>query len=279
MLKTINFNEVEKEILLLHSITNIIDSIINHLTLKCVTTQSGKQQIWFKNYIEEDYFNIIMADLLSNNVSKAFNINKKLHYIELLKEICDAPNFNVESSVNELKTATLEFLNWLNTEIIIENMWFPSIEINCDFKILRKDLVLISGNTQKHSLLNLTIIAKKLQAIFKDNGYDIDETQSMFVIEDFDNWIHGDGEIFSCYASVLSKYLNDIRVGIHNYLYPEYKRAYRVLDIQNRRYEYIYPSTVTHPLVRNYYWDLMNKIKSGYIFEKFDILESLKNIY
>lgn len=277
MLKPNNFTEIEKEILILKSIIDIVDSIVNHTIIKLCHTQEGFVEVKFRDYTEKYFFNIILVDLLSQPSKNLFS--GKLNYIELLSDKLKTPSFNIENSVENIIKSINKFMIWLETTITIEKMWFPSINIECNFQIKRIDIIKICGNTRKHNTTRLTMIANILQKIFKENNIDIDDTESVLVIEDFDNWFHGDGDIFSYYSSILSEMLNDIRWGIQDYLLPEFRKSYTLDPTKSRKYSYIYPTNVYHRLAQTYYWNLMNDIRGGCIFEKFTVPSCMKNYY
>lgn len=278
MSKIEEFNLIEKEIILLCSVANMIDSIVNCLTLKLIPTKNNIYEVRFKGIIEKEFFNIILVDLLSEAASLISSRGN--NYIDLLENIVKNPNFNVNNSIYKLNTSITRFQNWLNTYATIENMWFQTIEVKCNFKIKRKDLILISGNTKKHNTTRLSGIAKNIKRVFLENEIKIDDVQSIYAINDFDNWIHGDGDIFSYYSSILTKFLNDIRWGIYYYLEPEFFRSYAQNENNPRCYKYRYPLEINHDLAKSYYWDMMNEIRSGgCIFVEFDIPESLKKYY
>ncbi len=277
MLKPNDFTEIEKEILILKSVIDIINSIVNNMIIKLHYTQAGLVEVRFRDYTEKYFFNIFLVDLLSQPSRNLFS--GKSNYIELLSDILKAPSFNIENSVENLKESINEFKIWLDTIITIEKMWFPSINIQCNFRIKRIDIMLICGNTRKHNTTRLTMIALTLKKIFKENNIDIDDIDSILVIEDFDNWFHGDGNIFSYYASILTEMLNDIRWGMQDYLLPEYRKSHTPDLTEDRKYSFKYPIDVEHRLAQTYYWNLMNDIRGGCIFEKFNIPNYMKNHY
>lgn len=85
MPKIEEFNLIEKEIILLCSVANMINSIVNYLTLKLIQTKNNTYEVRFKGIIEKEFFNIILVNLLSEAASLiSYRGN---NYIDLLENI------------------------------------------------------------------------------------------------------------------------------------------------------------------------------------------------
>jgi hypothetical protein len=86
---------------------------------------------------------------------------------------------------------------------------FPSVDIEASFIIRRIEFIKICGNIFKHGLVRLTKTAKDLCQIFNDNGYTIDEEQSLLALEDFHERFHDD--ILSYHLSHIDDKINNMR--------------------------------------------------------------------
>ncbi len=183
--------------------------------------------------------------------------------------------FNKENSIEYLKSPVLDFYNWLNTNVTIKEMHFESLDLNIDLMLTCEDFLYIGGNISKHNFTRLSFCAKEIKGILKRSKVNVDLTDSLLALEDFQKWFHGEGNILGYLSSSIVEFLNNIRWGIHRYLMPEFYRAYTPgQGIQN---SYQYPDTVSNPTIKGYYWDLMNKVRMKPYLPEFKVSIHFKN--
>jgi hypothetical protein len=198
----------------------------------------------------------MLVDFLSNLDGGIFG--KSISCLRVLQNICKNPLFNDNSSIHFLNESVETFRNWLEMNVTVD-VWFPSVDIEASFKIRRIEFIKICGNIFKHGLGRLTKTAKDLRQIFNDNGYTIDEEQSLLALEDFHERFHDD--ILSYHLSHIAEMINNIRWGIHFYLLPEYESSHYWVNESDRRYVYTVPECMKSRFSRNCYWELMNDVR------------------
>lgn len=269
---SMDLNHTEKEIIILKASLNIIDSIINYNVLDIQKDVMGST-VSFRTNIHQEYFSICLVDFFSKPTSD-FGL-KESNYISLLKDVCSSPVFDNENSIDCLKRPVVDFNNWLETEITIKQMWFPSISLSIDLKLTYSDFLYIGGNISKHNFTRLSFCANKLRKILEHSGCSQEKEDCFFALEDFQNWFHGDGNILGYLSGLITAFLNNIRWGIHRYLQPEFSRSYTRGD--GLKYAYQYPTTVSNSMARFYYWDMMNSVRSEPYIPEFEVSIYRKN--
>ena len=273
---------MENEIVLLKSITGLIDDMVNHSMILIEKFDDGKL---VKPHTRESQriFNIMLVDFLSKPDS-IFTQNYS-SYLDALCSISNNPLFNTDSSVNDLRSATKSFFEWLSedtkgregsVEPLVE-VWFPNIDYSGYLKISRQDFIIICGNLSKHSLLRQTIQAKKLYRILKESGLqNVTREDSLLALEDFYGRFYDD--ILNYHLGTICEFLNEIQWGIYTYLSPEFCRSYTKFG-NSIQYKYRYPADVESRFARACYWELMNWIRRGPIMARFQISKWCKKRY
>jgi hypothetical protein len=96
------------------------------------------------------------------------------------------------------------------------------------------------------------------------------------VLPEFWEWFHT--HLFAYHASTIAEFLNNIRLGIFEYLEPEYQRAYHVTGYVTGAaiYGFHIPADMTAPIARTMYWDLMNSVRGRPSCPRFTVTKSLK---
>lgn len=215
-------------------------------------------------------------DFLSKPDGDIFNVNEPI--LKFLKYEDKKPNFNFYNSVDGLKETASNFDSWLAKEIIIEHLWLPSVEIQCDLRITRKELLEICGTALKHNLFKLTRQAIKVQKLMLRNGFDIEIENIFPAFDDFTGYIH-EGGYLTYMGQTVVEFLNSIRFEIHEYLSIEYSKSYKKDGSEVGKYVYSYPEFVKNSFGQTMYWDLMNQVRSGPYMKRFAVPAYLKQRY
>lgn len=227
------FNETEQEVIALKAVWNLIDEMVNwnifvkHDEVKDVTlmpTTSTHQQL----------FNILLLDFLTVMDAGAFDMPRPANgsseadksYLFYLKRIAASPQLDPASG-DLVGAPTKAFVDWLETECTVEKVWLPSIDVEVTLKLKRISFIKICGNIAKHSFAGLSRNSKDIAEILSANGVKINDDQRFLVIPDFYEWFHRN--ILSYHLGAIAEFLNNIRVGIYDYLLPEWKRAYVIV--------------------------------------------------
>ncbi len=267
---------IEKEVVYLLATKQLIDEMVNFEVLS-VLGENPDAEIRFKSSTHQKLFNILLVDLLSCCDMKI--LGEQQPFLRALGAICKTPNFNRNNSIHNLSTATREFRTWLDTKITVDKIWLPSIDLETRLSLKRVDFIKICGNLSKHSFTRLSGVVHQIRRIFNENNIPLDQEQSLAVLPDFYEWFHRD--LFNYHSSAIAEFLNNIRLGIHDYLRPEFSRSIKYLESNGifQPYEYTYPEGIQNEFARLCYWDLMNEIRATPYMRRFQVNKYLKLRY
>lgn len=268
------FAPIEKEVIILKAVTELIDSMVNFEVFS-LYGNDPHTSIGFQTMTHQKYFNIILLDFLSCFDEKV--LGKKQSYLEAIRTICQFPNFNKNNSIKNLKISTEDFIIWLEKEVQVETE-LPSIDSKSSLLIKRIEFIKMCGNISKHNFTRLSRVAKELISILKRNTINIDFEDSLLYLDYFYERYHTD--IFGYHGSTIAEFLNNIRWGIYKYLLPEFCQSIVYEGIKHpKKYHYTYPKDIKNNFARNCYWDLMNTVRSGPYMRKFKVTRYLKMNY
>lgn len=271
--KKAKYKTIEEEVIFLKSAYDLINEMVNYETLE-LFGDDPHFEIRFNSMTHQKYFNIILLDFLSETSISG----KRLSSLEALQAICGAPSFDTRGSIQYLDLAIREFVAWLEKEVVIEKIWFPSIEVETNLSIRRIEFIKICGNISKHNFGRLSRVAKQLTDIFGRNQIELDNESALLILDEFYEWFHRN--IFSYHSSVIAEFLNNIRWGIYEYLHPEFQKSIVYENDEHpRKYRYTYPEEITNNFAKACYWDLMNDIRSAPYMSKFQVTRYLKMRY
>jgi len=258
------FNEQEFEVVYLKAIIDSLDSMLSTELLE-LRGNDPDSEIYFHQKAHQKYFYILLLDFIHSKADNSL-FGEKLTCLELINKIYKNPNFNIDNSVSELKSATNTFESWLNEEVIV-NTYLPTIDKEGDLKLKRKEFIYICSNISKHNFTSLTMVSKKLVDILKRSEINISINDSLLILEDFYERFHDDILIY--HASNIAEMLNNIRWDIQVYLMPEFNRAYKKDPTDRFRYSYEYPEKIKDSFARSCYWGLMNSVRREPQIKKF----------
>ena len=268
------FTPTEKEVIILKAVTELIDSMVNYEVFN-LYGNDPHTSIGFRTMTHQKYFNIILLDFLSCFDEKV--LGEKRSYLESIRTICQSSNFNKNSSIENLKKSTEEFIIWLEQEVQVKTE-LPSIDNKTSLLIKRIEFIKICGNISKHNFTRLSGVAKELISILKRNEINISFEDSLLFLDYFYERYHID--IFGYHSSTIAEFLNNIRWGIYEYLLPEFCQSIDYEGIKHpKKYHYTYPKEINNNFTRNCYWDLMNKVRSKPYMRKFKVTRYLKMNY
>ena len=265
---------IEREVILLRSVHEHISGMVNHASLD-VLGKDPNSEIKFKDTHTHKMFFILLTDFLSPT-DKDGPIKKTL-FLRGLSDVCGAPQFSVDGSENELKSAVQCFRDWLEKEMTID-VWMSSIGQEVNMSISRVDAIKMSGTLSKHNDLRAVGVAKQLHKFLEKSKVIVDIEQAIQVLPDFYEKFHDDILIY--HASCICEFLNNIIWGIHTYLKPEYSRSAYWLEPEiDRPPRYDVPQSIKSEYANDSYWELMNKVRRKPYVRKFIVTEWLKMRY
>ena len=280
------FNKFEQEIIVLKAICDLIDNMVNYSMLVKKETFNNSN-VLFSTSAHAQLFNIQLCDFLSLPQAKSghplpFNLSKSQFkrksdrsYLFYLRNICSDPNLG--SDTKSLLLAVENFSKWLEEDTLIQEAWFPSIELKLDLRVVRIDALKIAGNFAKHNFTRLEADVKKIKQIFKDNDHKLKIEECYQILSEFHEWFHN--HAFNYQSSEIAELLNELRWAIHQYLEAEFKRAYKPYSNDSMNigaYKYLLPNLITKPLIKAIYRDLMNTVRSKPIVPRFTVNTAFK---
>lgn len=268
------FSDIEEEVILLKAVWELIDEMVNFemLTLHGDDPESS---ILFETMTHQRFFNIVLVDFLSRTDKRAFI--KQTSYLGALKKISKNPNFDVNGSVAPLSKATHEFSDWLEQEIEVHQIWMPSINTETTLRLSRLAFLKMCGNISKHNFLRSIGVAEELKEILSRSGVSVELDEALLALPDFYQWFHDD--ILNYLGSTIAEFLNNIRWGIYEYLQPEFHRSIVWESRDPPKPRYTYPNGVTSRLAQEYYYGIMNEVRSPPYVRRFQVTKWLKLRY
>ena len=75
-------------------------------------------------------------------------------------------------------------------------------------------------------------------------------------------------DYFNYYGTQIAALTNEVRWALREYLLPVFERAY-VSDVGATRYRYECPASINDAVAREWFWRLMNHVRSGPLIRKF----------
>ncbi len=266
-------SDIEKEVIVLKAIMELIDSIVNFEGLMLGDTDPTETM--FKTMTHAEFFNIVLVDLLSKTDKRG--LVEPEPYLGTLRRITETPHFNEGDAVAPLRYSTAQFVSWLKTTIIIENVWLPSISMKTNLELKRIELIKIAGNICRHNSLRSFGIAQEVKKVLERSDCIIDLDQALSVLPDLYEWLHAD--VFEYHSSTIAEFLNNIRWDIYDYLQPELTRSIVWEDGDPPKYRYTFPHGVTGDFAKERYWELMNEVRRPPYMRRFQVPDWLKKRY
>ncbi|HBO45192.1 MAG TPA: hypothetical protein DD670_14950 [Planctomycetaceae bacterium] len=272
-LSVVELSEIEKEIVVLKAIKELVDSIVNPEVL----TLSDKDpvEVRFHSTTHAKFFNLVLVDLLSKIDEKGFV--EPDTYLSCLAAITENPHFNVDGSVGDLAASTQQFRAWLDTRFVMEEVWLPSIETKMNLELSRIELVKIGGNICRHNFLRAVGISMDVRKMLRQNGVNITLDQALLILSELNEWLYNN--VFYYHSSTIAEFLNNIRLGIYTYLQPELSRSIVMEAGVPPIYRYAYPDGVVTAFGKDCYWTLMNEVRTKPYMRRFEVTELLKKRY
>ena len=72
--------------------------------------------------------------------------------------------------------------------------------------------------------------------------------------------------------------LNNIRIGILQYLKPVFNKSIVYENDVYGKYHYEYPSEISSPLAKEFFWNLMNDVREDFYIKDFESSDIIKKI-
>ncbi|MCH7806197.1 MAG: hypothetical protein IH995_03530 [Proteobacteria bacterium] len=276
------YTKTEQEIIVLLAAWSLIDDMVNYQNF-VKGHGTVETNLKFKEETFKRVFSILLVDFLSKPKCGTFDLpgppgNSSMKtdhtFLFYLRRICANPILNVDSS--SIHKPVQQFIEWLEGECFVEKVWFPSIKVEVNIREKRIFLLRICGNIAKHNFARLEATVKDVRKVLKDNGEDIDVGKGFLILREFYEWFNS---VLEYQASTIAEHLNNIRLGIFDYLSPEYSRSDEMVDTSTGPYQFKGPKDCDDPMAQEMYYELMNKVRGRPSFPRFTTAEWLKKRY
>ena len=269
-----SYNIAEKEVMGLCISLEAIDSMVNHSLLELLddSMYPGEAEVYFHSRIHQELFIIRLLDFVKESGDSRLT-GVKGSCLQVLQSACETCSFDKDGSIDALRKSVNEFSDWLKYKTSVK-LWLPTLDIEADIEVSRLDFISISGNYFKHNLSRLTGISKNICKLLEKKGYSIPSEQIRLALDDFREHLQEDYFIY--YGTWLAELLNNIRWGLQEYLYPVFRVSYIKNNPEDTIYYYEYPERIEQEIPRQWFWRLMNNIRTGPYFKKFSGARYLK---
>lgn len=266
---------IEQEVVALAAAIEAINSMVNHEMMSLPPIGGPDAEARFKSLASGALFSVLLADMLEKVDPALLGIEGSL--LDALRKISDEPTLSTHEHAAKLHKATIDLIEWLDTEIQVE-VWLPSVDVNAHLKLRRRDFVSICGNISKHNVSRLTRKSEQLRRLLAGNGIDIQWGDALGALDDFHAKFHTD--VLAYHSTTLAELLNNLRWAIHEYLTPEFHRSYKPPEsVDTYKYGYDVPAAISNKYATDRYWDAMNSVRGKPWVPKFTAARYLKGKY
>jgi hypothetical protein len=268
------YSAAEQEAVGLCVCLEAIGDMANHalLTLRDVSAYPGEAEAIFKDRAHRDLFLIRLLDFTKEPGGKQLT-GVAGSCMEVLKAACVTKCFDTAGSVTDLRIAVEALESWLSYKKSM-TLWLPTLDINASISVSRLEFLNIVGNHSKHNLSRLTAVSREVSGILSNHGYSVPEEQIPLALDDFRE--HLAENYFVYYSTWLAELLNNVRWGLQTYLSPTFECSYRAGPEDSLLYSYEYPDAIREDIPRQWFWRLMNNIRTGPYLKRFVCARYLK---
>lgn len=261
------YTTTEKEAIGLCISLEAAGDLANHslLELREDTSPPFETEVYFKSRVHQQLFLIRLLDFAKEGGdSRLTGVSGSC--LEVLRGACESRSFDVNGSISELARAVDELTSWLDYKAPIK-LWLPTLNVNASIEVSRLEFLNITGNQSKHNISRLTGVSKHISNILQNSGYDVPLAQIPLALDDFSE--HLDENYFVYYGTWLAELVNNICWGIHAYLGPVFAESFRPHEGDSVYYDYVFPNEIRDDVARNWFWRLMNHVRSKPYLNKF----------
>lgn len=251
-----------------------LDSFLNLGLLKVfpIVGTDSEAEVCFNSESHRDLFLIRLLDFCNERNGKELT-GISGSCISYLDAACKTKSFNSGNSISILNTAISEIQRWLR-EVEPISLWLPTLNQEVAIKAPRSLLLKIAGNVAKHNISKLTTISHEIQRLLEDANATVSLGHVPLVIDEFSS--HLSGGYFLYYCSWLTALMNDVRWGIQSYLAPVYKNALHPVPGDQFAYDYRYPDKIVNDIPREWFWRLMDKVRTQPFIKQFSVSGNFK---
>lgn len=225
----------------------------------------GQAEVRYKTRVHQEMFLVRLLDFSKEATAKSVT-GVSGSCLDVLQEACSTKSFDVGGSVGALSQPVRELRDWLDTTSSLK-MWIPTLEVETGISLPRSQLVFILGNHVKHNLSRLTGVSRSVAETLTAHGYSVRAEQVTLALDDVRERLQEN--YFVYYGTWLAELINNVRWGIQDYLHPVFKKAYARVPGDDLRYEHRYPPEIIDDVARQWFWRLMNHVRSKPYIKRF----------
>jgi hypothetical protein len=267
-------NAAEKEAICLCIAVEAIGDMANHALLEVLPLEDrpGEAEVRFQTREHQQLFLARLLDFVKETGDASLTGGKG-PCLDVLRSACATRSFDVNGSVAPLQRAVEDFQCWLSAETPLR-LWLPTLDVEAQLTVARRDLLFIAGNQSKHNLSRLTRVSQGIASLLRQHGHEVPVESIRLVLDDFR--YHLQEDYFAYYGAWIAEHLTKIRWGIQSYLLPVYRQASNPSQDGGFHYSYTFPPTIGEKVAREWFWRLMNHVRSGPYIEPFYAARYLK---
>lgn len=256
-----NYSAAEREAIGLCIALEALNDIVNHalLIVRQESEVSREAEVRFPTRIHQSMFLVRLLDFAKEG-GDATLTGVQGSCLAVLQAACSSKSFDTENSVDALRESTLALASWLDATTPL-TLWLPSLNVEANLVVPRYQFLYIAGNQAKHNISRLTGLSKIVAGMLTKNGYPTTPEQVPIALDDFHEHLQED--YFAYYGTWLAELLNNVRWGIQSYLLPTYLKSFTPDADGSVSYCYRYPALITNAIPREWFWRLMNNIRTG----------------
>ena len=261
----------EQDVIALWTAYDQINGMVNRALLEFRDQEDGTIVV-FKDYVHEEHFFVLFTEFLASVDDKSV-LPQGTTLLDALDGVCADPRLPYGGPVDPLRDSVAALKVWLDQSLEFE-IHMPSLNLDSEIWLPMKmrEAAIVYGNICKHSVLHLDVVSQRLRKALKKAGQQVRLEHMVPVLDDFSERFGED--LWSFYISNLARLLNEVRIGIFRYAYPEFRESIRPFDTSNPDdvgYKYEIPADLFDDRAKAAYWRLMNFARSGNNLPTFDV--------
>jgi hypothetical protein len=249
-----------------------VNDIANHALLDVHDGAHSEAEVRFKTRVHEQMFLLRLLDFSKERAEQSIT-GVRGSCLEVLQAACGTKSFDVAGSVAALKDSVTALSDWLDAESTLK-LWIPTLDSEVKVSVPRSDLLFILGNHVKHNLARLSSVSKVVARVLTTHGIPVTPEQVPLALDDIRE--HLQENYFNYYGTWLTELINNVRWGIQDYLQPEYRQSFTPDPDGGLKYGFQFPAQVSDSVAREWYWRLMNHIRSRPFIKRFVVSAYLK---
>jgi hypothetical protein len=179
--------------------------------------------------------------------------------LDAVRFVAQEGSFECNGSADQLRQSARALADWLEASVVIET-WLPSLDLNVNLSLKRREMVAICGNVAKHNPARLTRTAGRLGEILRRGGAQITNRAGVDALEEFYQRFGQDVLIY--HTSTIAELLNNVRWGIHEYLVPQFRKSFTPDPKNPPLYSYRFPAGLADPFAQTCFRDIMNRVRA-----------------